>query len=259
MVDAPGPDSAARRDGRRCSPWSSGSSPCNCVDAHLRDPAPWPMPSTPTSPSLAGYPAPTYDPHRLLLVAGRLQRPLRPSPRLHGGHRHLGVAGGTRRPGPRRAMLIVLRGLQGRGRALMTGTGWRSSPTLSPAASAGGPSVSSRSRRRSAAWRGCITALCPRQLSWQWLFWVLWPIGCSGCGARAGSTRAARDAAHGTARRARRRLLFLALAVGTLSLNHLHGGETQFPGGRAYHTAMQVLALLLLGAFIFVERRRTSP
>lgn len=56
-------------------------------------------------------------------------------------------------------------------------------------------------------------------------------------------------------------LLFLASAVFVLSGSHLHPGEESYtsPDALGYHLPMHFVFLLLLGAFIFVERRVANP
>ena len=56
-------------------------------------------------------------------------------------------------------------------------------------------------------------------------------------------------------------LLFIAAVVFILSGSHLHGGEESYTSSDAlgYHVPMHFLFLLLVGAFIVVERRMTNP
>ncbi len=56
-------------------------------------------------------------------------------------------------------------------------------------------------------------------------------------------------------------LLMAAIAAFMLSGAHLHGGDESFvsPDGLRYHLPMHLLTLLMLGAFLLVERRAASP
>ena len=56
-------------------------------------------------------------------------------------------------------------------------------------------------------------------------------------------------------------LLFIAAIVFILSGSHLHSGEESYTSSDAisYHVPMHVVFLLLLGAFVVVERRVSSP
>jgi MFS family permease len=197
-----------------------------------------------------------------LLVAGRLGD-------LY-GHRRVymagialySISGGLGGLAPDVLLLIVLRGLQGLGAALMSGNGLAIIADAFP----GGERGRAVGIVQIAASLGGVVGLVYGvlfldSLSWQWLFWALWPIGLLGLWSARGLAAAPREAG---ATRMRPDvlgavLLFLVLAVGTLSLNHLHGGEHSFQEGAGYHTTMQALALLLLGAFVFVERRQAQP
>src|SRR5919202_3890641 len=197
-----------------------------------------------------------------LLVAGRLGD-------LY-GHRRVymvgiatySVAGGLGGVAPDALLLIVLRGLQGLGAALMSGNGLAIIANAFP----GGQRGRAVGMVQIAASLGGVAGLLYSTLfldafSWQWLFWVLWPIGLLGIwSARKldeakprGDAPAARPDVVGAV------LLFLTLVVGSLSLNHLHAGEHSFQEGAFYHTTMQAIAVLLLGAFVFVERRQAQP
>jgi MFS transporter, DHA2 family, methylenomycin A resistance protein len=197
-----------------------------------------------------------------LLVAGRLGD-------LY-GHRRVymvgiviySVAGGLGGLAPDALFLIVLRGLQGLGSALMLGNGLAIIANAFPGGERGRAVGIVQIAASLGGVAGLVySALFLDTLSWQWLFWVLWPIGLLGLwSARHLDDGVRRDAAVpirpdvlGAG------LLFLTLTVGTLSLNHLHGGAHSFQEGAAYHTTMQIIALLLLGAFIFVERRSDQP
>ncbi len=194
-----------------------------------------------------------------ILVAGRLGD-------LY-GHRRIytagialySLAGGLGGLAPNVAALIVLRGLQGLGGALLLGNGLAIIANAFP----GGERGRAVGIVQMAASLGGVTGLLYATLfldalSWQWLFWVLWPLGLLGLwSARGLREPATRSPAQPDLLGAL--LLFLTLTVGSLSLSHLHGGEETFQAGWAYHTSLQVAALVLLAAFVWVERRRAAP
>ncbi|SRR5579885_2752019 len=173
------------------------------------------------------------------------------------------IAGGLGGVAPDALLLIVLRGLQGFGAALMSGN----SLAIIANAFPGGERGRAVGVVQIAAALGGVVGLLYSTLfldalSWQWLFWVLWPIGLLGLWSARKLDEARLPGGHVPVARpdvVGAVLLFLTLVVGSLSLNHLHGGERSFQEGAFYHTTMQALALLLLGAFIFAERRVAQP
>ena len=197
-----------------------------------------------------------------LLVAGRLGD-------LY-GHRRVYVVGmvtytiggGLGGLAPDVFALIVLRAVQAFGAALMTGN----SLAIIANAFPGGERGRAVAIVQIAASLGGVAGLVYSTLfldtfSWQWLFWIL-------------ADRPARRLERPPPRAATPRapdaptvrpdivgavLLFATLTVGSLSLNHLHDGGHSFQEGAGYHTTMQLLALLLLGAFVWVERRQAQP
>lgn len=194
-----------------------------------------------------------------ILVAGRLGD-------LY-GHRRVyatglalyALAGGAGGLAPTAAVLIGLRAVQGLGGALMLGNGLAILANAFP----GGARGRAVGIAQVAASLGGIVGvayglLFLDTLSWHWLFWVLWPLGALGlwCARDLDDARPAGPARPDLAGAV---LLFLTLTVGSLSLSHLHGGEASFQADVTYHLTMQTLALVLLGAFVLVERRQAQP
>lgn len=156
--------------------------------------------------------------------------------------------------------LVVLRGLQGIGGALMLGNGLaivvRSFPANQHGRAIG---VAMMSASLGSTVGVVISNVALEYFSWRAVFFAIAPLGAL-------ALLTARGAGElPLPRRARRvdwlgaLLLFLCLTALSLSLTHLHGGEESFEAGWPYHTAMQVLALVLLGAFVWAERRAAEP
>jgi MFS transporter, DHA2 family, methylenomycin A resistance protein len=156
--------------------------------------------------------------------------------------------------------MIVLRGFQGIGGALMLGNGLAIVVQSFPAGQHGRAIGIAMMSASLGSTLGVIVASAALQyLSWRWLFFTILPLG--------GLALLAARSMQGitTPRRARRvdwaggLLLFLTLTAFSLSLTHLHGGGESFEEGWPYHTAMQALALVFLAAFVVVERRAAEP
>jgi MFS transporter, DHA2 family, methylenomycin A resistance protein len=156
--------------------------------------------------------------------------------------------------------LIALRAVQGIGGALMLGNGLaivvHSFPVRQHGRAIG---IAMMSASLGSTIGVAIGGVALEYLSWRWMFFVVAPLGAIALVAALGLRGVA------TPRKAHRvdwqgaLLLFLMLTAVTLSLTHLHGGEESFEAGWPYHTAMQALALVLLGAFVVVERRAAEP
>jgi MFS transporter, DHA2 family, methylenomycin A resistance protein len=156
--------------------------------------------------------------------------------------------------------MIVLRGIQGVGGALMLGNGLAIVVHSFPAGQHGRAiGIAMMSASLGSTLGVIIGSLALQYLSWRWLFFSILPLGTL-------ALLAARSVQGVTTPRRARRvdwqgavLLFLTLTAVSLSLTHLHGGEESFEAGWPYHTAMQVLTLVFLGAFMMVERRAAEP
>jgi MFS family permease len=172
-------------------------------------------------------------------------------------------------------VLIALRAVQGFGGALLLGNGLAIIANAFPGGQRGRAVGIVQVAASLGSLVGTVHAtLLVDTLGWQSLFWVLGPLGTIALwSARGLRTATAADPGGATVAVSTERsagaparpdlagaaLLFLTLTVATLSLSHLHGGENSFQEGWAYHTALQAGALLLLGAFVFVERRQRQP
>lgn len=156
--------------------------------------------------------------------------------------------------------LVVLRGVQGLGGALMLGNALAIVVRSFPAAQHGRAiGVAMMAASLGSTVGVVIGTAAVQYLSWRWLFFALLPLGLL-------ALLAARSAAGVTAPPRARPvdwlgglLLFLTLTAFSLSLTHLHGGEESFEEGWPYHTTMQIVALALLAAFVAVERRVAEP
>jgi MFS family permease len=156
--------------------------------------------------------------------------------------------------------LIALRAVQGIGGALMLGNGLAIVVNSFPARQHGRSiGIAMMAASLGSTIGVAIGGVALEYLSWRWMFFVIAPLGAIALVAALGLRGVT------TPRKAHRvdwqgaLLLFLMLTAVTLSMTHLHDGEESFEAGWPYHTAMQVLALVLLGAFVWVERRAAEP
>jgi MFS family permease len=199
-----------------------------------------------------------------VLIAGRLGDLL--------GHRRvftlgigvfgLGALASAAAPGL--TSLIVARGFQGLGAALVYGTSLALVADVLPGARRGLAVGLITMSAAVASFLGVVfSSYAVEQLSWRWVFWIQVPLALA---ALAATTRLpARATAESTLAVLRRidwrggLLLFAALTVATLSLDHAHEGERSFQEGAYYHLPMHALALVLLLAFARVESVVANP
>jgi MFS family permease len=160
--------------------------------------------------------------------------------------------------------LVAARALQGLGAAMVYGTSLALVADVLPGGRRGlAVGVVTMSAAVASFLGVGFSAYAVEQLSWRWAFWIQVPLAIL---ALAAATRLpARPMTEGVFTVLRRvdwrggLLLFGALTVGTLSLDHVHEGEQSFGAGAHYHLPMHALALVLLLAFARVESIVTHP
>jgi MFS family permease len=165
---------------------------------------------------------------------------------------------------PDLVMLVAARGLQGLGAAMVYGTSLALVAELLPGSRRGLAVGFVTMSASVAGFLGvAFSTYAVEHLSWRWAFWIQVPLAivalAAGCSL---PTRVARANIRQIVRRIDWRgalLLFAALTVGTLSLDHVHDGEQSFREGAYYHLPMHLLALALLVAFVRVEAAISSP
>jgi MFS family permease len=160
--------------------------------------------------------------------------------------------------------LVAARGLQGVGAAMVYGTSLALVAELLPGTRRGlAIGVVTMSASIASFLGVAFSTYAVEHLTWRWAFWIQVPLALL---ALAAALRLPSQVMATSARLALRRidwrgglLLFAALTVGTLSLDHVHEGEQSFQSGAHYHLPMHLLALALLFAFIRVEGVIANP
>ncbi|HEY3116310.1 MAG TPA: MFS transporter [Chloroflexota bacterium] len=158
-------------------------------------------------------------------------------------------------------LMVVLRGIEGVGSAMISGTtlailtaAFRASErgrvvgfaTVAGALGAGGGTL--------------LTPLVLDHIGWRGVFWLIVPVGVvSLVLALKMPAVAAGERTHRSIDIPGALLLTGSLLALSLSFNHLHGGEETFAAGWPYHTTMEILAGALLVAFIWVEGHTREP
>jgi MFS transporter, DHA2 family, methylenomycin A resistance protein len=157
--------------------------------------------------------------------------------------------------------IVILRGIQGIGAALLSGTTLAYLTAAFPAQERG--RVIGFATVAAALGAGLGSLLTPSVIDWvgwRGVFWLVTPIGLVSLvlaigipePPRAVRERRSIDVLGGV-------LLAAALFVLSLSFNHLHEGEETFQAGWPFHTASQIGAVALFAAFVWVERRAREP
>jgi MFS family permease len=156
--------------------------------------------------------------------------------------------------------LLLARGLQGFGSAMVLGTSLAIVAAAVPARSRGWAiglyTMASSGSSILGVW---LSTWSVQHLTWEWAFLVAVPIGILAtlAGLKLPTTpkpeRAGPIDWYGAI------VLFGLLTAGMLALNHLHEGGETFEAGGPYHVAMHLVTLAFLVAFIRVERAARAP
>lgn len=160
--------------------------------------------------------------------------------------------------------LVAARALQGLGAAMVYGTSLALVAEALPGTRRGlAVGVVTMSASVASFLGIAFSAYAVEQLSWRWAFWIQVPLALLALAVTARlPARPTTERVVQVLRRLDWRgglLLFGALTVGVLSLDHVHEGEPSFGAGAHYHLPMHALALVLLLAFVRVETVVASP
>jgi len=165
---------------------------------------------------------------------------------------------------PGLAWLVAARALQGLGAAMVYGTSLALVAEALPGTRRGlAVGVVTMSASVASFLGVAFSAYAVEQLSWRWAFWIQVPLAVLALAATSGlPAHPSTERVFDLLRRLDWRgglLLFGALSVATLSLDHVHEGEQSFGAGAHYHLPMHALALVLLLAFMRVESVVKNP
>lgn len=199
-----------------------------------------------------------------VLIAGRLGDLLGPRRVFRTGVAIYGVGVVASAVAPELASLVAARALQGVGAAMVYGTSLALVAEALPGTRRGlAVGVVTMSASVASFLGVAFSAYAVEHLSWRWAFWVQVPLALLAMAATTGlPARPSSERVLQVLRRLDWRggvLLFGALTVATLSLDHVHEGEQSFGAGAHYHLPMHALALVLLLAFVRVESVVTNP
>jgi MFS family permease len=164
------------------------------------------------------------------------------------------------------AQLIVLRGIQGIGGALVFGNSLAIVTTAFPASQRGRAVGALVMVSSLGAMLGTLLGtLSVQYATWRWTFFLVVPCGVVGAYMAIGLGRLHQFLPVDGAVRGQRfdlaggALLFVMLSTLSLGLSHLHGGEKSFSGGWLYHVTLLGLSCYALIAFLVLERRVANP
>jgi MFS family permease len=193
-----------------------------------------------------------------VLIAGRLGDLLGYSRVFRVGVLVFGVGALAATISPSLTTLVVARALQGFGAAMVYGTSLALVAEALPGARRGlAVGVVTMSASVASFLGVAFSVYAVEQHSWRWAFAIQVPLALAALAATAYlPARALTERTLDVLRRLDWRggvLLFGALTVATLSLDHVHDGEQSFAAGAHYHLPMHLLALALLLAFTRVE------
>lgn len=156
--------------------------------------------------------------------------------------------------------LVAARSVQGIGAAMVFGTSLAIVSEAVPASRRGlAIGVLTTSSGVAALVGVAFSVFAVEHLSWHWTFYIMGPITLL---TLALTVRLPRGVTSGNRQKIDwlgAILLFLGLTVAMLSLSHFHEGESSFQEGANYHLTTHVLALLILGLFVWVEQRVPQP
>jgi MFS transporter, DHA2 family, methylenomycin A resistance protein len=162
--------------------------------------------------------------------------------------------------------LIVLRGVQGIGGALVFGNSLAIVTNAFPAYQRGRAVGALVMVSSLGAMLGTVLGTLSLQYaSWRWTFYLVLPLGLVGSYLAYVLGRLYRFSLPGGAFQRKHfdvvggALLFAMLAALSLGLSHLHGGEQAFSSGWIYHLTFIALGFYCLIAFLAAERRVTNP
>jgi EmrB/QacA subfamily drug resistance transporter len=162
--------------------------------------------------------------------------------------------------------LIVLRGIQGIGGALVFGNSLAIVTGVFPASQRGRAiGVLVMVSSLGAMLGTLMGTLAVQYATWRWSFYLVLPFGLVAAVmafalARLPAFRPTGEAAPGQRFDVVGGALIVAtLATLSLGLSHLHGGEKSFSGGWLYHLTLLTASVYCLLAFISAERRALNP
>jgi MFS family permease len=162
--------------------------------------------------------------------------------------------------------LIVLRGVQGIGGAMVFGNSLAIVTTAFPASQRGRAVGALVTVSSLGAMLGTLLGtLAVQYATWRWTFYLVLPIGVVGASLAFALGRAHRYGLESAASAVKcfdiigGALFFVALSTLLLGLSHLHDGEPSFSSGWLYHLTLLAFSFYCLIAFLFAERRAASP
>jgi len=164
------------------------------------------------------------------------------------------------------AQLIVLRGLQGIGGALVFGNSYALVTNTFPASQRGRAVGALAMVSSLGAMVGTVLgSLSLQYVTWRWTFYGVLPIGMLAAYIAFSMGRLSQFARGGITSKGRRfdavggALLFVALSSLSLGLSHLHGGEKSFSGEWLYHLTLLSLSFYCFITFVVTEYRVANP
>ena len=162
--------------------------------------------------------------------------------------------------------LVVLRGVQGIGGALVFGNSLALVTNAFPAFQRGRAVGALAMVSSLGAMLGtALGTLSVQYATWRWTFYLVLPIGVAGAYLAFALGRLSHTTLAGAAASGRRfdivggALLFSTLSALSLGLSHLHGGVHSFASGWLYHLTLLALSFYCLVAFLVTERRVANP